>query len=106
MSKTITDIIPPSRRRQMEQEAGMGGEYVPPTSTFTAPPPPPRPVDDRPVRPGGDNRRLSSGFPWGIAIIALVIVVASVGALIAFANAKVTITPKTTQANVTGNFTA
>jgi len=99
MSKTITDIIPPSRRRQME--GGVPSDYTPPTPSYN-PPPPPRPVDDRPYRPSGGNRK----FPWGVALVALVVVVASAAALYAFADAKVTITPKTTQANVTGSFTA
>ena len=104
MSKTINDIIPPSRRRQME--GGAASDYTSPTPSYT-PPPPPRPVDDGPYRPNGGNRNYSNrNFPWGIALIALIIVVGSAAALFAFANAKVTITPKTTPANVSGTFTA
>jgi hypothetical protein len=106
MSKTITDIIPPSRRRQMEQESGMPpsepSEYS--TLAYTPPPAPPRPLSDLPYRP--DNGKSSRKFPWGVAIIALIIVAGSAGALYAFADAKVTITPTTSTANVSGDFTA
>jgi len=103
MAKTITDIIPPSRRRQMEGADAPAAapdtapSYMPPT-----PPPPPRPLSDRgPIRPRGRRP-----FPWGIAIIALLIVVGSGAALYAFADAKVTITPTSKTTSVSGDFTA
>ncbi len=113
MAKTITDIIPPSRRRQMEQNGEAPGPYTPegiPDYTPPVPPPfqpptPPRPLmDDEAPR-----RRSNSGsrqFPWGIALIALIIVVGSVGVLFAFASAQVTITPTAKTTVVTGDFSA
>ncbi|CAN5736043.1 hypothetical protein BH11PAT2_BH11PAT2_10080 [soil metagenome] len=106
MAKTITDIIPPSRRRQMEQESGQSvstdnSDYA--TASYEPPQPPPRPVSDLPYRANNGGRRR---FPYGIAIIALIIVAGSAGALYAFASAKVTITPTTSTANVSGDFSA
>ena len=104
MAKTITDIIPPSRRRQMEGADApatapeSAPSYMPPTPT---PPPPPRPLSDRPLYPRGRRP-----FPWGIAIIALLIIVASGAALYAFADAKVTVTPTSKTTSVAADFTA
>lgn len=106
MAKTITDIIPPSRRRQLEQAGELPPQevpaYAPPPPSM--PPPPPRPLSDTgpEYTPGGPRR----SFPWGIALIALIIVLASAGALYAFSGAEVTITPTSSVTNVSGNFTA
>lgn len=109
MAKTITDIIPPSRRRQLEQAGELPPQDVPtyaPPPVQPPPPPPPRPLSDRgpEYTPGGP--RGTRSFPWGIAIIALIIVLASAGALYAFSGASVTITPTSSVTNVSGNFTA
>lgn len=111
MAKTITDIIPPSRRRQMEN-AGEGpaqasGPDTQPSFMPPAPPPPPRPLSDRgpEYTPGGPARG-SRPFPWGIALIALLIVIGSGAALYAFSDAAVTITPTSNVTNVSGAFTA
>lgn len=102
MPKTITDIIPPSRRRAMEEEApsveaprmdDMGSGSVPPT------PPPMRPLGDRPSR-GGKK------FPVGYAIAAVVVILASVGLLAFFGGAKVEATPVVKEASVSSSFTA
>ncbi|MES2225323.1 MAG: hypothetical protein V4480_00750 [Patescibacteria group bacterium] len=104
MSKTITDIIPPSRRRRMEAENEQAPEMEmdEPAAAYV-PPRPPRPVSDRPYRAnsGGPRR-----FPWAVALVALIVVIGSAAALYAFAGAKVTITPTSTTANVSGDFTA
>lgn len=97
MPRTITDIIPPSRRRQMEDRGPIptvtGGSDIPP-------PPPQRPqAPSRPPRPG---RR----FPYGTALIALIVVAVSAGALFAFSGARVEVTPATNAAYVSGDFTA
>lgn len=104
MAKTITDIIPPSRRRQMENEGLSPSPTSDPAPTYMppSPPPPPRPVSDLPpLRPSSPRR-----FPWGVAIVALLIVAGSAAALYAFADAKVTITPTSNTTNVSGDFTS
>ncbi len=68
------------------------------------PPLPPRPLSDdpyEPVRPSG--KRPS---PWGIALVALLIVIGSGVVLYAFADAKVTVTPVAKSTSVSGDFTA
>lgn len=107
MPKTITDIIPPSRRRHLEAEAIPS---TPVTETYVRPqhhaddnlppPPPPRPISDRAY---GDNGRK---FPKVTAVIALVLVLASAGVLIAFADASVSITPRADSATVSSTHTA
>lgn len=86
MARTVTDIIPPSRRRQMEPMA-MREEPLPP---------------QRPVAP----KRVRRGFPYGTAIVALLIVAGSVTALFVFSGAKVEVTPKTFTASISSDFTA
>ncbi len=87
MPRTITDIIPPSRRRTMGD--------VEPMSDM--PPEPPRPA----LRPMPRRR-----FPWGTAFIALIVVALCVGALIAFSGAKVEVVPNESTGSVSGSFTA
>lgn len=107
MAKTITDIIPPSRRRQMEgQGGGMPAEqvptYMPPVPPTPRPPVPPEPPRfERPAPAPGPRP-----FPWGVALIALLIVVASGVALYLFADAKVTVTPTSKAVSVSGDFTS
>ena len=102
MPKTIDDIIPPSRRRAM----GMDNvEPVPPppplTDLSSEPPnqPPPMPPSHMRIRTG--NR-----FPYGTAIIALVVIALCAGVLYAFAAAEVQITPTSQTGAVSGDFTA
>lgn len=92
MPRTLNDIIPPSRRRQMEAEG--------PRETFA-------PMQTPPERPrgkvrGGGGRK----FPYGTALIALIVVALSLGALHFFSGAKVEVTPATNAAYVSGSFTA
>jgi hypothetical protein len=49
---------------------------------------------------------MGSGFPYGTAIIALIVVALSAGVLYAFADAKVIVTPTTQTGSVSGQFTA
>lgn len=104
MPKTITDIIPPSRRRAME-EAGQSVPY-----NATAPAYPPAPPNEPPYSPGAprmDSMDKPRGkFPWVLAIVALVVVVGSIGAIYAFSGAKVVISPTINVATVTGEFSA
>ncbi len=100
MPRTLNDIIPPSRRRQMEAQQGMQPEaYTPPTESA---PPSFNPPPTRPVMPRRGGRR----FPYGTALIALLVVAVSAGVLFAFSGAKVEITPTTNAAYVSGEFTA
>ena len=104
MNKTITDIIPPSRRRAMGLDnpvptaSGEPGEYAP----VSPPPPPPRPLSDKPQRDWGGKRR----FPFGTAVIVLLILLATIGAMYYFSGAEVKATPTTNSATVSGDFTA
>lgn len=74
---------------------------VPPT-----PPAPPRPLSDRGPQFSGGRPGGNRPFPWGVALIALLVVAGSAAALYAFADAKVTITPTAKPTSVTGEFTA
>lgn len=63
------------------------------------PPPPPsssRPAYDRPRRK----------FPWGLVVAIVIILAVSVGALYAFAGARVEITPTSGEATISSEFTA
>lgn len=125
MSKTITDIIPPSRRRQLDAEAqarqtdmvdavpsydpGMSPAGARPAQDFNppkppAPPPPPKPLMDGPPPRFSGGRR--SGFPYITAGIAAIAVLGSTALLIAYAQARVTITPKMVSAPINQEFTA
>ncbi|MCI0597889.1 hypothetical protein L0Y34_02355 [Candidatus Parcubacteria bacterium] len=72
MPKTLTDIIPPSRRRAMD---AMAGGVTPPSSQGGS--------------PGGGGRK----FPWGMTLVAILVVSGSIGVLFAFGGAKVEATP-------------
>ena len=102
MPRTLNDIIPPSRRRQMEAQGAPQDTFVRAEETSTPPPsfnpPPQRPVAPRPK--GGRK------FPYGTALIALLVVAISAGVLFAFSGAKVEITPTTNVAYVSGEFSA
>lgn len=98
MQKNLNDIIPPSRRRAL-------GEEIPSyTSSVPTPPPPPirPPQFDRPMPPSRGGR----SFPVKTAIIALVVVLASVGLLFAFSGSEVKVTATENTASVTGDFIA
>lgn len=101
MQKNLNDIIPPSRRR------AMGGtedtlSYTSSNPTVSSVPPE-RPAYQRPTpvkRTGGRK------FPIGTAIVALLVVLASVGALFAFSGAEVTVTATENPTSVSGEFIA
>ncbi len=94
MSKTITDIIPPSRRRTFEET--LDSEVETPTRYSM----PPTPLKDGPI----PSRR--KHFPYGTAIVALLLITGSVILLASFANAKVTVTPNSKSATLAEQFTA
>jgi hypothetical protein len=93
----------------MEQAGESPASYTPPPSSYTPPAVPPQPpaaprslMDDEPPRRSSGRRQ----FPWGIALIALIIVIGSGAVLYAFASAKVTITPTAKTTSVSGDFSA
>lgn len=98
MPRTITDIVPPSRRRALENAEITQPDVatdIPPTSV---------PPSDRPTM--NDFKRPKKGFPYGVALAAVVIVAVSVGAMYAFAGAKVEITPTISTTAISGEFSA
>lgn len=98
MPKTIDDIIPPSRRRQMTTESAPS---VPTTDypTTTTPPMTPEPPQRIRIKNG-------PSFPYGTALIALVVITVCAGILYAFSNAKVEVTPASRVVTVNGEYTA
>lgn len=90
MQKNLNDIIPPSRRRAME-----GGD-VP---SYTPSAPVERPAGPRAKKP-------SKKFPVGTAIIGLIVILLSAGALFAFSGAEVTVTATENPTSVAGEFIA
>lgn len=70
-------------------------------SDMQAPPPP---LPPRPEAPMGGRR--FRRFPYGTALIALVVVAIAIGALFAFSGARVEVTPATNAAYVSGEFSA
>ncbi len=93
MPKTITDIIPPSRRKEMT------GEQAPATSMgdMQMPPPPP---------PRFESARPRKRFPMKLLIAAGVVVLLAIGVLLAFGGAKVEATPVARVATVSSTFSA
>lgn len=87
MPKTINDIIPPSRRRAMEMESDDGMNVPPPTRT-------------------GSYDRPRKKFPWGLIIAIVIILGISVGALYAFAGARVEVQPTSGEATIDSDFIA
>ena len=82
--RTLNDITPPSRRREVE------------------------PLD-KPVAPGREPPRLGERlpkFPYATLIAIIFVIAASIGALFYFSSAKVDITPSSVSAAVQSSFTA
>ncbi len=101
MPRTIDDILPPSRRRAANDSKATDID-TPDTDTS----------DDNRDRFSGHRTpprvRINTGrsFPYGTAIIALLVIAISAGALYAFAGAKVEIQPKSQSVQVSGSFSA
>lgn len=95
----ISDIIPPSRRPRPEFES-----VDSPLSTPYPPAPslPPRPLKDGPLKPPSSGK----GFPYGTAVLALLVIIGSVAVLYAFTDAKVSITPAAASSTVSTTLTA
>jgi hypothetical protein len=68
----------------------------------------PPPIMNNSVPPTPPRVKIRNGrsFPYGMALIALVIVALSAGVLYAFADAKVEVTPTSQTASISGDFTA
>src|ERR1035437_4306429 len=81
--RTIHDIIPPSRRREME------------SLTNESPRLEPLRLSERPA-----------GFPVKTLVAVLLVIAASFGALFYFSSAKVEMVPNTVSAAIQGSFTA
>jgi len=82
--RTLNDIIPPSRRKEVE----------PPGKTVTP--------GREPLRPGERPPK----FPYATLIAIIFVIAASIGALFYFSSAKVNVTPSTASAAVQSSFTA
>lgn len=95
MNRTLNDIIPPSRRRTLEMDPAQSGP----------PPMPPRPLSDGPSKPPRALRS-GKGFPYGTALVALIVIAGAVAALYYFSGAKVVITPETNSSAIAADFTA
>jgi hypothetical protein len=101
MPKTIDDIIPPSRRRRMDS--------IEPTFTAQKPSVPNNSTPLPPMTPQPPSHikiRVRKSFPYGTAIIVLVVIAVCAGALYAFAGAQVKVTPASLATAVSGDFTA
>ncbi len=102
MPKTIDDIIPPSRRRSMYESFEANSSLVPPTDTS-----PFSPLSSMsPTPPPKIRIKSASSFPYGTALIVLVIIAVCAGALYAFAGAEVKVTPTSETSSVNGSYTA
>ncbi|MGE5540884.1 MAG: hypothetical protein ACM3TU_01215 [Bacillota bacterium] len=105
MYRDLNDIIPPSKRRALEAERGPAMDMRP------AAPQQPRFVEEEPVPPMAEppRRRVRGGggrFPYGTALIALIVVLVCGGILYAFAGAKVSIVPVTNAASIDTDLSA
>lgn len=83
MPKTLSDIIPPSRRRAMEADMG-------PTESYEPPP----------------KRKKSRRFPYGFVIAVVAVLVACFALLMLFSGATISITPTVNQTTVSGEWSA
>lgn len=99
MQKNLNDIIPPSRRRMMGASEDTPS-YTSSRESVDLPPERPAYV---PLRPTGKPKR---AFPMGTAIVALIVVLVSIGALFAFSGAEVTVTATENPTSVSGEFLA
>jgi hypothetical protein len=116
MYRDLNDIIPPSRRRAMGEGMTPAGSPAPaapsmdmrPAPSVTPPQAPEPPLQPVPPmsKPPRRRFRASGGFPFGTALIALVVIAVCAGVLYAFSGAKVTIAPVTNVANIQSDMSA
>ena len=101
MPKSITDIIPPSRRRAMENE---GANPLPPSmGDMQAPPPPPPPPR---YDSGMGSIDTGKRFPYAWVIAAVVVIAVSIGAVFLSGGAKVEVSPVVSPVSISGDFAA
>lgn len=93
MPKSLVDIIPPSKRRTMQDMGQIQSESAPPPPVSTYTPP---------SRGGMGGGR----FPFITAVATLVIIALCIGALFAFSGAEVEVKPYTQTTRIDGEFTA
>jgi hypothetical protein len=108
MPRNFDDIIPPSRRRMMDAQNQAAPQNIPPSNTTPLPPiiPVHVPMSGAPTPPPRVRIKVGRSFPYGTALIVVVIIAVCAGALYAFAGAEVKITPMTQTGTVSGDFTA
>src|ERR1700690_1443313 len=85
--RTLNDIVPPSRRKEMEPPMSMSGD----------------PSNREPLNLAVERR---SRFPYITLLIVALVIIASLGALFYFSKAEVDVTPSSVSAQVQGTFTA
>ena len=99
MPKTIGDIIPPSRRRMMDQSSEQGSDSYIPNNTTPLPP-------MKTTPPSRVRISTGSSFPYGTALIVLVILAVCAGIFYAFSGAEVKITPMSQTSTINTTFAA
>lgn len=82
MPKTLSDIIPPSRRRAMESDMGPSESFEPP------------------------KRKKNRRFPYGFVVAVVVVLVACFALLMIFSGATISVTPTVNQTSVSGEWSA
>ena len=116
MPRNFDDIIPPSRRRMMDaqnqaqnqvanSEQDIHAATQQPFTTNTTPLPPTH-MPSSPTPPPRVRIKVGRSFPYGTALVVLVVVAVCAGALYALAGAEVKVTPMTQTGTVSGDFTA
>ena len=99
MPKTIGDIIPPSRRRTLDQSSNINPESLAPNNTTPLPP-------MKITPPSRVRISTGSSFPYGTALIVLVILAVCAGIFYAFSGAEVRITPMSQTSTINTTFAA
>jgi hypothetical protein len=100
MPRTITDILPPSRRRAIATDDFAPEDQPVPETPFTTQPPMP------PKKPVHMKIRTGKSFPYGTALIALLVIAICAGALYALGDARVEVTPTSQAGTISDTFTA
>ncbi len=90
MARTLTDIIPPSKRRTLEDMPAHEELSTEEKMSYRVPTPP----------------RPRKSFPWGTAFIALLILAICVAALFIFSGTKIQVVPQKVTTNVTADLQA
>lgn len=97
MERNLNDIIPPSRRKALSVDSGIAELPVPAPVQYSRPSKPQKPAR---------GMRAPSRFPVGTAVVALLVVLASGGALYFFSKAQVTVVPMQREVDASGEHVA